>query len=87
MQILSNGAVRGGVGVYWMFYSGGSFEPIEIPAGFPELPAGETLEGLRQVLNCNVRLFIFYINFINSAVKVLSSLSDRIYGNLDHVSA
>lgn len=30
-QIMSNGMVGGGAGVYWMFYSGGSFEEAEVP--------------------------------------------------------
>jgi hypothetical protein len=30
-QILSSGSVESGTGVYWMFYSGGSFEEVEAP--------------------------------------------------------
>ncbi len=32
VQIMSSGVVGGGTGVYWMFYSGGSFEEVEVPA-------------------------------------------------------
>ena len=47
MQIFSSDAVNTGVGVYWMFYSGGSFEEAAVPSGFPDLTAGSSLEGLR----------------------------------------
>jgi len=36
------------VGVYWMFYTGGDFEPVTAPAGLPGVPAGEAVEGLRM---------------------------------------
>ena len=48
MQILSNNAVATGVGVYWMFYAGGSFEEVQTPHGVPGLKADTTVEGLRQ---------------------------------------
>lgn len=48
VQILSNNAVATGVGVYWMFYSGGSFEEVEAPQGLPGLQAGHSVEGLRM---------------------------------------
>ena len=47
MQILSNSAVATGVGVYWMFYAGGSFEEVKTPQGVPGLKADTTVEGLR----------------------------------------
>ena len=47
MQILSNNAVATGVGVYWMFYAGGSFEEVQTPQGFPGLAPDKTVEGLR----------------------------------------
>lgn len=47
LQILSSDAVNTGVGVYWMFYSGGSFEEATAPAGLPELTEGDPVEGLR----------------------------------------
>jgi hypothetical protein len=47
-QVLSNGSVSGGVGVYWMFYSGGDFEPVAAPQGLPGAAAGATVEGLRM---------------------------------------
>ena len=47
MQILSNSAVATGVGVYWMFYAGGSFEELQAPQGFPDLQANSSVEGLR----------------------------------------
>lgn len=47
MQILSNNAVATGVGVYWMFYAGGSFEEVQTPQGVPGLQADTTVEGLR----------------------------------------
>ena len=50
MQIFSSDAVNTGVGVYWMFYSGGSFEEAEVPAGFPAIEAGSSAEGLRYNL-------------------------------------
>ncbi len=34
-------------GVYWMFYSGASFETHVAPAGLPGLQAGAETEGLR----------------------------------------
>lgn len=48
MQILSNNAVATGVGVYWMFYAGGSFEEVHTPQGIPGLKADTTVEGLRS---------------------------------------
>lgn len=47
MQILSNNAVATGVGVYWMFYAGGSFEEVQTPQGVPGLSADTVVEGLR----------------------------------------
>lgn len=47
LQMFSSDAVNTGVGVYWMFYTGGSFEPVPTPAGLPGLPEGQELEGLR----------------------------------------
>ena len=41
VQILSNDAVSGGTGVYWMFYSGGSYEEVEMPEGLACHPAGD----------------------------------------------
>ena len=49
LQILSSGSVNTGVGVYWMFYSGGSFEPAAVPSGLHGLAAGTEVEGLRRV--------------------------------------
>lgn len=40
VQILSNASVSSGEGVYWMFYSGGSFEPVQLPAGLSQVRAG-----------------------------------------------
>ena len=53
VQILSNNAVATGVGVYWMFYSGASFEDVEAPEGFPGLQAHDSIEGLRYASNKN----------------------------------
>ncbi len=53
MQILSNNAVATGVGVYWMFYSGASFEDVEAPEGLPGLQAHDSIEGLRYASNKN----------------------------------
>ena len=53
MQILSNNAVATGVGVYWMFYSGASFEDVEAPEGFPGLQAHDSIEGLRYAPDRN----------------------------------
>ena len=37
------------MGVYWMFYTGGDFQPVEAPGGLPGAPAaGAALEGLRM---------------------------------------
>jgi hypothetical protein len=47
VQILSNSNVTGGAGVYWAFYSGGSYEESEAPEGLTLAAAGQTLEGLR----------------------------------------
>ena len=54
VQILSNNAVATGVGVYWMFYSGASFEDVEAPEGFPGLQAHDSIEGLRYAWNKNM---------------------------------
>lgn len=35
VQVLSNSSVSSGVGVYWMFYSGGDFEAVAPPEGMP----------------------------------------------------
>ncbi|KAL3149569.1 hypothetical protein ABBQ32_002346 [Trebouxia sp. C0010 RCD-2024] len=48
VQILSNNAVATGVGVYWMFYAGGSFEEVLTPQGIPGLQPHTTVEGLRM---------------------------------------
>jgi hypothetical protein len=34
--------------VYWMFYSGGDFEPVAAPQGLPGAAAGAAVEGLRM---------------------------------------
>ncbi|KXZ52088.1 hypothetical protein GPECTOR_10g1111 [Gonium pectorale] len=47
VQVLSNGSVSGGVGVYWMFYSGGDYEAVALPEGYPDAP-GQGVEGLRM---------------------------------------
>lgn len=46
-QVLSNSSVSSGVGVYWMFYSGGDFEAVAAPEGLPGGAAGAAVEGLR----------------------------------------
>ncbi|GBF93562.1 hypothetical protein Rsub_06282 [Raphidocelis subcapitata] len=49
VQVFSNSSIQSGVGVYWMFYSGGDFSPLEAPSGMPGAPgAGAALEGLRM---------------------------------------
>ncbi|KAI8471882.1 MAG: glycosyl hydrolase [Monoraphidium minutum] len=48
VQVFSNSSVSSGVGVYWMFYTGGDFAPLEAPAGLPGVPAGAAVEGLRM---------------------------------------
>lgn len=50
VQILSSNSVSTGEGVYWMFYSGGSFEPVQLPPGLSQSSmdeAGGDVEGLR----------------------------------------
>ncbi|EFJ53217.1 hypothetical protein VOLCADRAFT_86273 [Volvox carteri f. nagariensis] len=47
VQVLSNSSVSSGVGVYWMFYSGGDFEPVMLPEGFPSSGERRPVEGLR----------------------------------------
>jgi len=47
LQIFSSDAVNTGVGVYWMFYTGGNFEEVVVPGGMPTLPEGKSIEGLR----------------------------------------
>jgi hypothetical protein len=37
VQILSSSSVSSGTGVYWMFYSGGSYEPVALPAGMAQV--------------------------------------------------
>lgn len=46
-QVLSSDVVNQGAGVYWMFYSGGSFDPVATPPGFPGPPPGSQVEGLQ----------------------------------------
>ncbi|GMH36376.1 hypothetical protein BSKO_04244 [Bryopsis sp. KO-2023] len=48
VQILSNSSVSDGIGVYWMFYSGGSFEDAVAPNNMPGVREGEKIEGLRM---------------------------------------
>ncbi len=48
LQVLSSDGSAGG-GVYYMFYSGSSFEAAAAPAGFPGLEAGSEHEGFRCV--------------------------------------
>ncbi|KAK9805256.1 hypothetical protein WJX72_009116 [[Myrmecia] bisecta] len=47
VQVMSNSAKDTGA-VYWMYYSGGSFEPAAAPAGIPGLRPGTEVEGLRM---------------------------------------
>jgi hypothetical protein len=49
LQIFSSDSVNTGVGVYWMFYTGGNFEEAAVPSGMPALPEGKHIEGLRHV--------------------------------------
>jgi len=42
--------VNTGVGVYWMFYSGGNFEPAAAPPGLRGFREGVDIEGLRCLL-------------------------------------
>ena len=37
VQILSSNSIQSGEGVYWMFYSGGSFEQVALPAGLSQV--------------------------------------------------
>ncbi|KAK9901696.1 hypothetical protein WJX75_008691 [Coccomyxa subellipsoidea] len=46
VQVLGSDGTAGG-GVYWMFYSGSSFEPAAAPAGLPGLEPGSEQEGMR----------------------------------------
>lgn len=48
MQIFSSDAVNTGVGVYWMFYTGGCFEAATVPNSMHGLPEGQDIEGLRS---------------------------------------
>ncbi len=45
VQILSNASVSSGEGVYWMFYSGGSFETVQLPAGLSQVRDGLAVWG------------------------------------------
>ncbi|CAG9462135.1 unnamed protein product [Pedinophyceae sp. YPF-701] len=45
VQVLSSGSVNGGEGMYWMFYTGGDFEPVDVGAVGPD---GAAVEGLRM---------------------------------------
>lgn len=47
VQMFSSDAVSTGEGVYWMYYTGGSFEEAEVPSGMPGLPEGTSVEGIR----------------------------------------
>jgi hypothetical protein len=47
-QVFSNSSVSSGVGVYWMFYTGGDFSPLPAPQGLPGAEAGAEVEGLRM---------------------------------------
>lgn len=46
VQLLSSDGSSGG-GVYWMFYSGATFEAAVAPAGLQGLDSGADCEGLR----------------------------------------
>lgn len=48
VQILSNSNVTGGTGVYWAFYSGGSYEEVEAPEGLL-LSSSEVESSRREV--------------------------------------
>ena len=48
LQVLSTSSVSSGVGVYWMFYSGGDYEAVPAPQGLPGAEAGNVVEGLRM---------------------------------------
>lgn len=48
VQILSSGSVGGGTGVYWMFYSGGSFEEVDVPAALQVRSATQHAQHARQ---------------------------------------
>ena len=48
MQVFSSD--NSAAGVYWMFYSGASFETHVAPAGLTGLQAGAETEGLRYEL-------------------------------------
>lgn len=45
VQILSSTSVSAGEGVYWMFYSGGSFEPVQLPAGLSQVRGAGCVQG------------------------------------------
>jgi len=47
VQVLSNSSVSSGVGVYWMFYSGGDYEAVAAPEGLAGTAPGAAVEGLR----------------------------------------
>eukprot|EP00884_Botryococcus_braunii_P011639 jgi/Botrbrau1/20476/Bobra.145_2s0036.1 len=49
VQIFSNASVNAGIGVYWMFYSGGSFEKVDdsLASLPPGVPSPDYLEGIR----------------------------------------
>jgi hypothetical protein len=45
VQMFSSSSVNGGAGVYWMFYSGCDYSPVEVPDGVPGC-AGGVAEGV-----------------------------------------
>lgn len=47
VQMSSSDSVNKGEGVYWMYYSGGSFEEAKVPEEMPGLTSQKPLEGLR----------------------------------------
>ena len=61
VQIFSSGAVAAAGGVYWMFYSGGSFERHPLPAGITSTAGVNTVESksvsAAQSTVCNMASF------------------------------
>ncbi|KAK9799010.1 hypothetical protein WJX73_003754 [Symbiochloris irregularis] len=47
VQVFSRDAVGEGVGVYWMYYSGGNFEAADCPAGLQGADSSQIIEGIR----------------------------------------
>ena len=55
VQILSSASLAGSGGVYWMFYAGGDFEPIEMPQSLLDIGLDTKGEGAKAIEGLRTR--------------------------------